>query len=64
MGEERVVRLWKKGTLRMLLVEMFPKVAEDGWMALGEIGPRVRDVGMGCCVLRVEKGAGGEDGFR
>ena len=64
VGEERVVRLWKKSTLRMLLVEMFPKVAEDGWIALGEIGQRVRDVGMGCCVLRVEKGEDGEGSFR
>lgn len=30
---------------------------------MGEIGERVRDVGMGCCVLRVEKGER-EDKFR
>ena len=63
VGEERVVRLRSRETLRKLLVEMFPKVTGDGWMALGEIGERVRDMEMGCCVLRVEKGEG-EDGFR
>ena len=63
VGEKRVVRLWKRSTLRALLVEMFPKVDGEGWKGLGEIGERVRDVGMGCCVLRVEKGEG-EDSFR
>lgn len=63
VGEKRVVRLWKRSTLRTLLVEMFPKVDGDGWKGLGEIGERVRDVGMGCCVLRIEKGEG-EDSFR
>ncbi len=63
VGEERVVRLWKRETLRKLLVEMFPKVDGDGWQDLGEIGERVRDLEMGCCVLRVEKSEG-EEGFR
>ncbi len=63
VGETRAVRLWKRSTLRTLLVEMFPKVDGEGWKGLGEIGERVRDVGMGCCVLRIEKGEG-EDGFR
>lgn len=63
VGEERVVRLRSRKTFRYLLVEMFPKVTGDGWKGLGEIGERVRDLGMGCCVLRVEKGEG-EDGFR
>ena len=58
VGEKRVVRLWKRSTLRTLLVEMFPKVDGEGWKDLGEIGERVRDVGMGCCVLRIEKGEG------
>ncbi|KAL8683653.1 MAG: hypothetical protein Q9186_000426 [Xanthomendoza sp. 1 TL-2023] len=40
VGEERVVRLWKKSTLKALLVEMFPKVTGDGWRELGEIGER------------------------
>ena len=55
VGEERVVKLWRRRTLRLLLKDMFPKVDEGGWRALGEIGERVRDIGMGCCVLRVEK---------
>ena len=63
VGEERIVRLWKRSTLRALLVEMFPKVDGQGWKELAEIGERVRDVGMGCCVLRIEKGDGG-DSFR
>ena len=65
VGEERVVRLSRKSTLKSLLVEMFPKVTGDGWRELGEIGERVRDIPYGCCVLRVEKGEGeDEDGFR
>lgn len=62
VGEERVVRLWKKKTLRALLLEMFPKVDGGGWKELGEIGERVRDLEMGCCVLRVDTSEG-EDGF-
>ncbi|TKA82087.1 hypothetical protein B0A49_00240 [Cryomyces minteri] len=62
VGEGRVVRLWRRETLRRLLIEMFPKVAADGWQELGEIGERVRDIGMGCCVLRVEA-SDAEDGF-
>ena len=63
VGESRVVRLWSRSTLRKLLIEMFPKVTGDGWKELGEIGERVRDIGMGCCVLRVETTGKGEDGF-
>ena len=63
IGEERVVRLHSRKTLRSLLVEMFPKVDGEGWKELGEIGERVRDITMGCCILRVETSEG-EDGFR
>jgi len=63
VGEERVVRLWSRNTLRKLLVEMFPKVDGDGWRDLGEIGERVRATEMGCCVLRVEQSEG-DDGLR
>lgn len=62
VGEERVVRLYKKQTLRKLLIEMFPKIADGGWKNLGEIGERVNSIGMGCCVLRIEPSAD-EDGF-
>ena len=62
VGEDRVVRLWNRNTLRNLLVEMFPKVVEDGWRDLSEIGERVRDISMGCCVLRIEP-RDGQDGF-
>ena len=63
VGEERVVELRSRKTLRCLLKEMFPKVEGEGWKQLGEIGVRVRDIGMGCCILRVEPSEG-EDGFR
>ena len=54
VGSERVVVLRKKETLRKLLVEMFPKIGGDEWRRMDEIGERVRDLGLGCCVLRVE----------
>jgi len=54
VGAERVVVLRKKETLRKLLVEMFPKIGGDEWRRMDEIGERVRDLGLGCCVLRVE----------
>ncbi|KAK0619910.1 S-adenosyl-L-methionine-dependent methyltransferase [Immersiella caudata] len=54
VGEDRVVVLRKKETLKKLLIEMFPKIANGEWARLDEIGERVRDLGLGCCVLRVE----------
>ncbi|KAI9658089.1 MAG: hypothetical protein M1821_002749 [Bathelium mastoideum] len=63
VGEGRVVRLYKRPTLRRLLIEMFPHIARDEWKELGEIGERVRDIAMGCCVLRVET-SDDEEGFR
>jgi multisite-specific tRNA:(cytosine-C5)-methyltransferase len=62
VGEERVVRLYKKETLRKLLIEMFPKLSDGAWKGLGEIGERVNEIGMGCCVLRIEPSSA-EDGF-
>ena len=62
VGEERVVRLYKRETLRQLLIEMFPKIADGGWKNLGEIGERVNSIGMGCCVLRIEP-SNSPDGF-
>ncbi|KAL2177173.1 uncharacterized protein P884DRAFT_329972 [Thermothelomyces heterothallicus CBS 202.75] len=61
VGDERVVVLRKKSTLKKLLVEMFPKIAGDDWKRMDEIGERVRDLGLGCCVLRVEPEKGGEE---
>ncbi|KAK2735053.1 hypothetical protein FQN55_002298 [Onygenales sp. PD_40] len=63
IGPRRVVKMYKKETLRKLLIEMFPKVSDNGWKELGEIGEWARDVDMGCCVLRVEP-TENEDGFR
>ncbi len=54
VGESRVVHLRNKETLRRLLIEMFPKIADGAWANFDEIGEQVRDIGMGCCVLRVE----------
>ncbi|KAM7216030.1 S-adenosyl-L-methionine-dependent methyltransferase [Rhypophila decipiens] len=54
VGEERVVVLKSKDTLKVLLIEMFPKISGDEWQKLNEIGERVRDLALGCCVLRVE----------
>ncbi|KAH7353425.1 NOL1/NOP2/sun family protein [Plectosphaerella cucumerina] len=62
VGEDRVVHLYKKETLRRLLIQMFYKINDGAWETLGEIGERVRDIGMGCCVLRVEPD-GTPDGF-
>jgi multisite-specific tRNA:(cytosine-C5)-methyltransferase len=62
VGEERVVRLYKRPTLRKLLIEMFPKVSDGGYLELGEIGDRVKGIGMGCCVLRIEP-SNDPDGF-
>ncbi|KAK8207541.1 S-adenosyl-L-methionine-dependent methyltransferase [Phyllosticta capitalensis] len=63
VGESRTVRLYKRATLHKLLKEMFPRVANDGWKELGEVGERARDISMGCCVLRVEP-SDAEDGFK
>ncbi|EEQ84172.2 methyltransferase [Blastomyces dermatitidis ER-3] len=63
VGPRRVVKIYQKETLRKLLIEMFPKVNDNGWRQLGEIGEWARDVDMGCCVLRIEP-TENEDGFR
>ncbi|KAG6036508.1 hypothetical protein E4U41_005639 [Claviceps citrina] len=60
VGEPRVVHLRNKETLRRLLIEMFPRISGDDWRNFDEIGERVRDVGMGCCVLRIEPTRPGE----
>ena len=61
VGEDRVVVLKSKDTLKHLLIEMFPKIANGEWEKLNEIGERVRDLALGCCVLRVEPEAGDPD---
>lgn len=62
LGPARSVTLTQRETLRKLLVEMFPKVDDDGWKQLGEIGERVKDIPMGCSILHVEP-SGKEDGL-
>ncbi|KAF9890345.1 hypothetical protein FE257_006011 [Aspergillus nanangensis] len=54
LGPDRSVTLNRKETLHKLLIEMFPKVNDEGWKDLGEIGARVRDIQMGCSILRIE----------
>ncbi|KAI1113151.1 S-adenosyl-L-methionine-dependent methyltransferase [Nemania sp. NC0429] len=54
VGRERLIRLTDKKTLHMLLREMFPKFIDDDWKKLNEIGERIRDIGMGCCLLSIE----------
>jgi multisite-specific tRNA:(cytosine-C5)-methyltransferase len=61
VGQERVVVLRNKETFRRLLIEMFPRISEGEWQKLNEIGERVRDIGMGCLVLRVEPDGTDED---
>ena len=63
VGQERIVKLTKRETLRKLLIEMFPRFHGDDWKNLGEIGEQVKEIGMGCCVLRVEPSED-EDGLR
>ncbi|KAH7031225.1 S-adenosyl-L-methionine-dependent methyltransferase [Microdochium trichocladiopsis] len=54
VGAERVVTLTSKETFRTLLKEMFPKFINEDWRKLGEIGERAKEIGMGCCILKVE----------
>ena len=66
VGQERVIKLWRRETLRKLLVEMFPRFANDEWRNLGEVGEQILKVSMGCCVLVVEprpEDQDSEDGF-
>ena len=67
VGKERIVKLWRKETLRKLLIEMFPKFHGEAYKDLGEVGEQVKEIGMGCCVLVVEpaqesEGRNQEDG--
>ncbi|CAD0115408.1 unnamed protein product [Aureobasidium uvarum] len=62
-GENRIIHCHKQQTLRKLLIEMFPRVNHEHWKELGEIGEKARDIGMGCCILRVEPSEH-EDGFK
>lgn len=54
VGEPRVIHLRNKETFHKLLIEMFPRISDNNWEKFDEIGERVRDIGMGCCVLRIE----------
>ncbi|KAN0070281.1 S-adenosyl-L-methionine-dependent methyltransferase [Elaphomyces granulatus] len=54
VGQERTITLYKKETLRKLLIEMFPRLDREEWRKLDEIGERARDIDMGCYVLRIE----------
>ncbi|OTB03354.1 hypothetical protein M426DRAFT_23913 [Hypoxylon sp. CI-4A] len=54
VGPERVVHLTNKETFHKLLKEMFPKFIGDDWKKLNEIGERAKEIGMGCCLLKIE----------
>ncbi|OOQ90391.1 putative methyltransferase (Ncl1) [Penicillium brasilianum] len=62
LGDVRTVTLTQRETLRRLLIEMFPKVNDNGWKQLDEIGERVKDIPMGCSILRIEP-SGKDDGL-
>ena len=53
VGQERIVKLHKKETLKSLLLEMFPKFTGDEWKKLGEVGEQLSSIGMGCFVLKI-----------
>ncbi|EED22293.1 methyltransferase (Ncl1), putative [Talaromyces stipitatus ATCC 10500] len=63
VGPERTVTLTKKETLRLLLKELFPRLDKNNYLHLGEVGEKVKDMDLGCCILRVEP-SDIEDGFR
>lgn len=63
VGNDRVLKIYKRETLRKLLIEMFPKVSDGAWKELGEIGEWAKDADMGCCVLRLEP-TDNDDGFK
>ncbi|KAI9672057.1 MAG: hypothetical protein M1831_001870 [Alyxoria varia] len=54
LGSSRVLRLRDQGTLHKLLKEMFPKIIDDEWTALRDIGEPLRDLSLGCCIVVVE----------
>ncbi|KAH8889850.1 S-adenosyl-L-methionine-dependent methyltransferase [Thozetella sp. PMI_491] len=54
VSADQVVTLHNKETLKRLLVEMFPMISDGGWENFNEIGEKVRDMRLGCSVLRVE----------
>ena len=60
VGSQRILHLSDKETLRKLLIEMFPKLADGAWKELGEVGEAAKDAPMGCYVLRVEPRPGDE----
>ncbi|KAF2757707.1 S-adenosyl-L-methionine-dependent methyltransferase [Pseudovirgaria hyperparasitica] len=62
VGEDRIVRLYTRKPLHRLLRETFVKVNQDN-EELGEIAERLRDIPMGCAVLRVEVSGDPENGF-
>lgn len=62
VGNERVVKLHKKETLRKLLIEMFPRFHGEEYKNLGEVGEQVLKLKMGCCVLIIEP-SDAEDGL-
>ena len=63
VGEGRAIIIYKRETMKKLLKEMFIKISNGLHEDLGEIGEQVRDLSMGCAVLRIES-SDAEDGFK
>jgi multisite-specific tRNA:(cytosine-C5)-methyltransferase len=61
-ASNRIVTCTSKATLYKLLIEMFPKLPNDGSHGIGEVGDQLTDMDIGCCFVRIEKSEG-EDGF-
>lgn len=68
IGSDRIVHATKKETVHALLKELFPKVGNtesdkitmetEGRKSIDEIEHQVREMGMGCCILKVKKTEG------
>ena len=54
LGSSRVLYLRDRDTLHKLLKTMFPKIVDDEWTALKDIGEPLRDMSLGCCIVVVE----------
>jgi len=55
-ASQRIVECTSMVTLKMLLMEMFPKLPKDGTHELREVGEQLMKMDVGCCFVRIEKG--------
>ncbi|KAF2739795.1 S-adenosyl-L-methionine-dependent methyltransferase [Polyplosphaeria fusca] len=61
-ASKRIIECTSKMTLYKLLVEMFPKLNQEGPHHLNEVGDQLQSLEPGCSFMKVEKSEG-EDGF-